>query len=373
MTRDQQIRFWAVGVVVTVALLYVLRSVLAPFVAGMAAAYMLDPLADRLERLRISRLGATIIITLGFFLCLALGLLVLLPLLQGQIAAFIKNVPGYTATLVDKGQALLGALQATLGPERMGRLTSGLESTAVEAAKWLVALITDIISGGAALVGVVSVLVITPVITFYMLRDWDRMVGAIDGWLPRPYAPVIRTQMEAINQTIAGFIRGQSTVCLALGSYYAIGLTLAGLDLGLVVGLVSGVLSFIPYVGTITGFVSSLALALAQFESWPRIAVVVAIFVSGQVIEGNVLTPKLVGDRVGLHPVWVIFALLAGGGLFGFVGVLLAVPVAAVIGVLVRFFLSQYLASPLYSGETGASPRLAPPAGSAPSSPTERP
>ncbi|WP_041794780.1 AI-2E family transporter [Pararhodospirillum photometricum] len=350
MTRASQIRFWLIGIGIFAVLLYLLRSVLAPFVAGMAVAYILDPLADRLEALGLSRLWATLTITLGFIFVLVLALLFLLPLVHGQIVAFLTNVPSYTAVLVDKGQDLLSVLREALGDERMARVTEGLESTAGEVTKWVVSVVSRVITQGAALVSLLSVLFITPVITFYMLRDWDRMVASLNACLPLPYADTIRTQMCLIDRTIAGFVRGQSAVCLCLGTFYAVGLTLAGLDLGLVVGLASGLLSFIPYVGTLFGFFASLGLALAQFDDWTRIAVVVGIFLMGQMIEGNVLTPKLVGDRVGLHPVWIIFALLAGAGLFGFVGVLLAVPVAAVIGVVVRFFLAQYLASPLYSG-----------------------
>jgi predicted PurR-regulated permease PerM len=365
MTREKQIRVWLAGLVVFVALLYLLRSVLLPFAAGMVAAYFLDPLADRLEKWGASRLWATVLITLGFVLVLTLGLLVMLPLLQGQVADFLVNAPDYARALVEKGRSALVHLADVLGPERMTKVTTTLEAYAGDAAKWLVSLIKGVLSGGAALISLVSLIVITPVITFYMLRDWDRMVAIIDGWLPRPYRPVIRAQMGEIDRTIAGFVRGQASVCLALGTFYAVGLTLAGLDLGLVVGLLSGLLSFIPYVGTITGFVASMGLALAQFPDMFDVGIVAAIFVAGQILEGNYLTPKLVGDRVGLHPVWVIFALLAGGGLFGFLGILLAVPVAAVIGVLARFFLGEYLASPLYSGvpraEAPETPQLAAP------------
>ncbi|MBK1664130.1 AI-2E family transporter [Rhodospirillum rubrum] len=358
MNRDKQIRVWLIGILVFAVLIFLLRSVLLPFVAGLAVAYFLDPLADRLEKWGTSRLWAVIWITLGFVLVMVLALLVLLPLINGQIADFVTNMPEYARSLVGKGRALLDNLVDVLGPDRMSDVTSSLEAAAGEATKWLGGLVNRVISGGAALINLMSVLVITPVIAFYMLRDWDVMVASIDRWLPRPYAPVIRAQMAEIDRTIAGFVRGQASVCLALGSFYAIGLTIGGLDLGLIVGMISGILSFIPYVGTITGFVVSMGLALAQFDSWIDTAIIAGIFVIGQMIEGNYLTPKLVGDRIGLHPVWVIFALLAGGGLFGFLGVLLAVPLAAVIGVLVRFFLGRYLNSPLYTGATPEAPAV---------------
>jgi predicted PurR-regulated permease PerM len=235
---------------------------------------------------------------------------------------------------------------------------------ASRAVNWALQALGGVISGGLALVNILSLLFITPVVTFYLLRDWDRVLAHIDALLPREHAETIREQARLVNDTLAGFVRGQATVCFLLGTFYAVALSLAGLNFGLVIGLVSGILSFIPYVGTIFGFVAASGLALAQFDEWYRIAIVIGIFLFGQFVEGNFLTPKLVGDRVRLHPVWVIFALLAGGTLFGFAGVLLAVPVAAVIGVLTRFAVSRYTASPLYGGtglsEVGFRPRREP-------------
>ena len=207
------------------------------------------------------------------------------------------------------------------------------------------------ISGVDAALSLASLLVITPVVTFYLLRDWDHLVARVDSWLPRHYAGTVRVEVRKVDEILAGFVRGQSSVCVILALFYAIGLTLAGLNFGLVIGLVAGLLSFIPFVGSAVGFVASVGMALVQFDDWLRIGIVAAIFVIGQAVEGNFLTPKLVGDRVGLHPVWVIFALLAGGFLFGFVGVLLAVPVAAVVGVLTRFLMAQYLDSTFHRGD----------------------
>jgi predicted PurR-regulated permease PerM len=211
-----------------------------------------------------------------------------------------------------------------------------------------------VLTGSLVVVNILSLLFITPIVTFYMLRDWDVMVSKVNAWLPRQHAETIRIQLREIDRTLAGFVRGQATVCLALGTFYGVGLTAVGLDLGLIIGLGSGLVSFIPYLGTLSGFVIGVALAFAQAQDWHLPAMVAGVFIVGQVLEGNFLTPKLVGDKVGLHPVWVMFALLAGATLFGFVGVLLAVPVSAVIGVLVRFGLSRYLVSPLYKGNGGA-------------------
>jgi predicted PurR-regulated permease PerM len=212
----------------------------------------------------------------------------------------------------------------------------------------------NLVQSSVAIANLLSLIFITPVVTFYLLRDWDRIVTKIDALLPRQHAAVIRAQGRAIDTTLAGFARGQATVCIILATYYATALMIAGLPFGLAVGMVAGLLTFIPYLGAIGGFVIAMAIALVNFDSWSGVIAVAAIFGVGQVVEGNVLTPKLVGDRVGLHPVWVIFALLAGGTLFGFLGLLLAVPTAAGIGVLVRFALSRYLAGPFYLGQGGA-------------------
>jgi predicted PurR-regulated permease PerM len=221
---------------------------------------------------------------------------------------------------------------------------------------WLGRGVGDVARGGIAIANLLSLIFITPVVTFYMLRDWDRLIAHIDSLLPREYAATVREQAKAIDHTLAGFARGQASVCLVLAAYYASGLMLVGLPFGLVVGLAAGLLTFIPYLGAATGFVVGMAIALANFDSWTAIIAVAIVFAIGQVIESNVLTPRLVGNRVGLHPVWVIFALLAGGALFGFVGILLAVPSAAAIGVLVRFATGRYMESPVYLGRPAMPP-----------------
>ena len=191
-------------------------------------------------------------------------------------------------------------------------------------------------------------LVITPLVAFYLLRDWDRIVARIDSLLPSRIRPIVREQAKEIDDILAGFVRGQATVCLLLGVFYAVGLSLAGLDFGVIVGLGTGLISFIPYFGMTIGLVTGMGIAVAQFADWVPIAIVAGVFAVGQVLEGNVITPRLVGNRVRLHPVWVIFAVLAGGALFGFTGILLALPAAAVIGVLVRFAVSRYQGSSLF-------------------------
>ncbi|MFQ5954799.1 MAG: AI-2E family transporter [Kiloniellales bacterium] len=363
MTAGRQALVWLAGLVVVLAGIYVLSDIMLPFVAGMAVAYFLDPVVDRVESWGASRTLATSLVTALFFLLVIVLLILLLPLLQDQVVTFADKLPEYMRRLAGLIEPIRGTLaplieriQSHLPPEEVERLRGALGGYAAQAVQWLVALARDLLSRGAAILGLISLIVITPVVAFYLLRDWDRLVAKVDGWLPRAHAETIREQMRRIDETLAGFVRGQATVCLILGAFYGVGLTLVGLDFGLILGLATGVVSFIPIFGMLLGVVTGVAMALAQFSfDLVRVGLVLGVFVLGQIIEGNFLTPRIVGHRIGLHPVWVVFALLAGGTLFGFVGLLLAVPAAAVIGVLVRFALTRYLAGQLYLG-AGANP-----------------
>lgn len=349
MSTRQQLTYWLVGLVVACVLIYLLRAVLAPFVAGIGVAYLLDPLADRLEKVKFPRWLATVVVLAGFFLSFGVVLLLVVPLLQSQVFGLVEHLTGYIADSREALSATLLQLSERFSVDVGEDLKQAIRNFAKDGVAMIGNLLGSLWQGGLALVNLLSLLVITPVVAFYLLRDFDRIVAAVDGWLPRQHAPTIRRLASDIDQRMAGFVRGQGSVCLVLGTFYAIALSLAGLEFGLVIGLLSGLLSFIPFVGSAIGLLLSMVTAFTQF--WPDlvpIGIVLAIFIVGQFLEGNVLTPRLVGDRIGLHPVWVMFALLAGGVLAGFVGVLLAVPVAAAAGVLVRFFLEQYLGSRLY-------------------------
>jgi predicted PurR-regulated permease PerM len=352
MPVQRQVVFWLLTLLLAALALYVLRDVLLPFVAGLALAYLLDPLADRFQRLGLGRLGATILILVLFVLVFVLALVLIIPLIAHQLAAFIDRLPGYVARL----QALLAQQGAPLierlgGAEALADIEKSLGNIVAQGAAWMGAFLRSLWSGGQAILGIFSLLVVTPVVAFYLLVDWDRMVRTVDGWLPPRNRDTIRRLAREIDLAMAGFVRGQSLVCLILGTFYAVALMLIGLNFGPLIGIISGLLTFIPYVGSLTGFVLSVGVALVQFwPDWTMILATVAIFVFGQFVEGNFLSPKLVGASVGLHPVWLMFALLAFGSLFGFVGLLLAVPLAAAAGVLARFALQRYLESPLYHG-----------------------
>jgi predicted PurR-regulated permease PerM len=317
----------------------------------MILAYLLDPIADFLERHRFPRWAAAGLITLIATAAVVSTLLLLVPLLQSQIVDFADRLPTYIDHLREKAAALLAVVQARISPEDMASIREKLGGAAgPNALAWIAKFLTRLWGGGIALLNLLSLLVITPIVMFYLLRDWDQIVQAIDSWVPRHLAPVVREQITEIDNVLSGFLRGQFSVCVLLGVLYAIGLTAVGLDFGLIIGFVTGLISFVPYFGMLIGCAIGLGVAIAQFPDWQHIAMVAGVFVVGQFFEGNFITPKLVGDRIGLHPTWIIFALLAGGALFGFTGILLAVPVAAVVGVLGRFSIQQYKLSEAYLG-----------------------
>ncbi|MBM3650522.1 MAG: AI-2E family transporter [Alphaproteobacteria bacterium] len=351
--RSIRWRFWlAVGAGFVLAL-WLLNDILLPFVVGVAVAYFLDPVVGRLQRLGLSRTLATTSVTIVAALVAIGAVMAVLPPLFSQIQSLVENAPDYTVKAAMRIQPLVEPLRDRLGlPElSLQELQSEVAQRAGQALSLVGSVAGQVAQRGIALFNLLGLLFLTPVVAFYLLRDWEKVLAAIDGALPLDHADTIRRLAHQSNAAIAGYLRGQALVCISLGSIYAIGLSLVGLQFGLIIGLIAGAISFIPFVGTFVGAVMALGMALAQFPpDWMGVAKVAAVFLFGQMMEGNVLSPKLVGDRVGLHPVWIMFALLAGGSLLGFVGILIAVPVAAVVGVLVRHLLDRYRDSDLYRG-----------------------
>lgn len=345
----QQVTYWSIATAVFLFLLWALGSVILPFLVGAAIAYFLDPVADRLERLGLSRVLATVVIFVFLLGVVTVALLVIIPLLIQQTNDLIQSAPDLFNQLRTWLTERFPQVMDGESPLRQSLMSIG-ETIQARGGELLQQLLTS----AAGVVNVLVFLVVVPVVAFYMLLDWDRLIASIDALLPRDHADTIRMLAGQIDRTLASFIRGQGTVCLILGTFYAVALMVVGLQFGLVVGLIAGLLTFIPYVGALVGGALSVGLALFQFwGDWWLIVAVAAIFQVGQMVEGNILTPKLVGSSVGLHPVWLIFALSAFGTLFGFVGMLVAVPVAAAIGVLVRFAIQQYQAGLLYKGLSG--------------------
>jgi len=348
---ERQVVFWLATLALFVLALWLLSDILLPFVAGLAIAYLLTPLTDRLERYGVNRLAAALIIITVVVLAFVYLILLVAPILGGQLTSFIGSVPGY----VNKLQTLLNDQNKPWVQKLLGagfNPSASISDLVSQGVGWLTTFLKSLWSGGRALVSLFSLVVVTPVVAFYLLYDWHRMLRTVDEAIPLNQRETVRALAREIDAAIAGFVRGQSAVCLILGTFYALALTVTGLNFGLLIGLISGLITFIPYVGSMTGLVLSLGVAVAQFwPQWTPILTVLGIFLAGQFLEGNLLSPKLVGESVGLHPVWLIFALLAFGYLFGFVGLLVAVPMAATIGVLVRFALARYRESSLYTGE----------------------
>jgi predicted PurR-regulated permease PerM len=343
-----QTRFWLIILAVFAMLVWLLQPVLLPFVAGMTIAYFLNPVVDTLTRSKLPRWLGSLLVLLGFVLIAVLVAALVLPLLQSQTSALINAAPEYVKQLNDHLRPWLENWVARFAPEDIDQIRDAAGQSVGEAAKWFGTVLQHVVSGGFALFDILALTIVTPVVAFYMLRDWPKLTKTIDGILPRNHYNVIREQLAEIDTTLSGFVRGQALVCLALGTIYTVGLSIVGLHYGAAIGVAAGILSFIPYVGTIFGWVSSVLLATAQFGDWRHVSAVIAVFVIGHALEAYVLTPRLVGHRVGLHPVWILFALIAGVKLMGFTGVLIAVPSAAVIGVLVRFGIQLYKSSILY-------------------------
>jgi predicted PurR-regulated permease PerM len=350
MTLQKQAGFWVFSLLAFIAVLWLLQDILLPFIAGFVLAYFLDPVADALERMKIPRVLATLLILVVAISVVVIGVLIVVPVLADQALKLAQDLPALAQALVARLDEITPQALKEMLVKAGGTSSGSLGDVASKATGWLSAVIQSLWSGGMALVNVVSLLVITPIVAFYLLADWDKLVAKVDSWLPRDHVEEVRTIARSIDSAMAGFIRGQGTVCLLLGIFYAVGLSLGGLKFGLAIGFGAGLLSFVPYVGAIIGGVLAIGVGLVQF--WPdysAVFLIVGIFVAGQFIEGNFLSPKLVGGSIGLHPVWMMFALLAFSYMFGFVGLLLAVPLAAIVGVLVRYGLGRYLSSKLYT------------------------
>lgn len=361
LSLERQLLLWALTLLAFAASFYLLSPVLAPFVAGTALGYLLDPVADRMQRWGMSRLGAALLLLSVFIAFLVAALVIVLPILTHQFAGFVTALPGYLQTLhgllVEWSERFSSNyLKEFLEKYGLGAGVSldvekYFNDLVGQGAVFIGDFVKSLFWRGYALINVVSLIVITPVVAFYMLLDWDHMVEIIDGLIPPRHRADVRMLARDIDRALAGFVRGQSTVCLFLGVWYAVGLSAIGLNFGFLIGVIAGVLSFIPYVGSITAFVLSIIIAIVQ--AWPRINLpfeAIGIVTTSLILDGYVLSPRLVGASVGLHPVWIMFALLAFGALFGFTGLIVAVPVAAALGAVLRFLAQRYRASVIYSG-----------------------
>lgn len=342
--------FWPVGIALFLWFLILVKSILLPFVVGMLAAYFLDPAVRRLRGSGWSRGMSAAVITVSFF-AITIGLCVLLvPLAAHQLTALLKNLPDYITSLQTRYGDQIQHYLSRLGSEQVDTIKDSIGGYSGQMMSWAGQVATSALQSGLAILNILSLIFITPIVAFYLLRDWHVVVGRFYGLLPREYAHTIREQLHEIDLTLSGFIRGQTNVCLLMALYYGVALPVMGLNSGLLIGILSGLLLFIPFVGFASCFVLSLIVTLFQFPDSTHIIAIVAIYGVGMILESSLLTPRLVGGKVGLHPLWIIFGMLAGASLFGFVGILISVPVTAVVGVLVRFAIAHYLRSTFYKG-----------------------
>ncbi len=345
-----QIKYWTIAASILLIFLWLLGDILLPFVLGAAIAYLLDPIVDRLERLGTGRVLGTILILMAAFFVLFFIFLLLIPLVIDQFRLLAAAAPD----LVTSVQALVLNQIASISPESEA-LNSTVSNLSTMAQEKLGIIFGSVMASAISLIDVIMLMVITPVVAVYLLVDWDRILEKINELLPLDHASVVRSLASEIDSTLSAFVRGMIAVCLVLGIYYATALSLIGLEFGLIIGFIAGLVSFIPYVGALLGGVLAIGLALIQFwGDFELVALVVGVFIIGQIFEGNILTPKLVGNSVGLHPVSLILALSLFGAFFGFIGLLLAVPLAASAGVILRFFIKKYKMSRLFLGENGS-------------------
>jgi predicted PurR-regulated permease PerM len=339
--------YWASFLVLACALLWLLSDVLAPFVTGLAIAYLLNPFVTYLSRY-MPRAAASLSVLLLFVLVVSAVLIVISPMIGRQAVAFFNDLPSYIERLKEAVNPYLNEAMSRFGQEDIKRIQDSAGEYVGSILKGGREVVTKVWSGGMAVIDMITFMIITPIVAFYCMRDWPVIIQRIDDLFPRSSAKTLRTIFNEFDMRLSGFMRGQVIVCLCLGVFYGTLLTAVGLNFGLAIGTITGILSFIPFVGSTIGFVSSVGVALVQFDDFQMPMVVAGIFFLGQFIEGNFLTPNLVGKRVGLHAVWVIFALMAGGKLLGFTGMLLAVPIGALMGVVVGYAIMWYKQSPFY-------------------------
>ena len=348
MLEKKHTIFWIVITCILFLAVYTLSSVLTPFVAGMILAYLLDPLVDRVEKIGMKRSLSTFFVLTIFFVCSAGSSLLLLPVILSQLS----NLTSFLPTLISNLEPFISQARSLVDNAIKADNSNQLPLPVADILNWVGGFLTEFISSSLAFANLLSLIIITPIVAFYLLRDWDLIIDKVKSWLPITQHMTIVAQVVKIDRSLSALVRGQGAVCLILALYYSVSLTVVGLQFGILIGIFAGIVSFIPFVGAILGAILSIGFSIIQFETYTPILLVAGIFLIGQVVEGNFLTPKLIGEAVGLHPVWVIFALLTGATLFGFLGVLLALPIAVVVAVLIRFSLSGYLDSEIYNGET---------------------
>jgi predicted PurR-regulated permease PerM len=348
MGQQSNLCFWIIIIGIPIGFLCLVSDILFPFIASFIIAYFLHPTISRLHRKGISRTVATLGIMSLFFLIMGLISLLLAPALYNELLMLAAKVPEYITFAQKEVIPKISRFAYDLSPELVHTVTRNIGNFSSYILSFFVKVSTNIINSGATIVNILSLIFITPIVTFYTLRDWKKITASLERLYPPHHSTVIHEQISLIDQTLSGYLRGQLNVCLIMSIFYVTALSIMGLDFSLIIGIISGMLMFIPYVGAFVGLIIGCIICILQYGDLFHLAILLAIYCTGQVLESFFITPRLIGANVGLHPIWVIFGMLAGGSLFGFVGVLLAIPLTAIIGVLVRFSIKQYLASSLF-------------------------
>lgn len=343
-----QMKFWAGAAALFVTFIWIFKSVLMPFVLGIVIAYLLNPLVKRFSTRGIKRTTSTILILVVFFVLMTLLVVFTAPIIAKESKDLIAALPGYMDQLFVLIEPYKEWIKANIGGDYIAESKTFLKENMSKILSVSGGIAGGIAAGGQAVLGLLTTLVLTPLVAFFMMKEWPAITGWVEGLIPRQHEKMVQDLITQIDKKLAGFIRGQLTVAFLLGLIYAVALTVADLNYGFLIGITAGLLSIIPLVGSTLGLIVSVAVAWFQAGTIEYVSIIAAIFVVGQIIEGNILSPKLLGDSVGLHPLWILFALMAGGSLFGILGMLLAVPVAAVVGVFASFGIMQYKKSAFY-------------------------
>lgn len=348
VSTKRQMIFWGATAALFIGFIWLFNGVLTPFVLGMVIAYLLNPFINRFSTKGIKRTTSTILILTVFFSIVTAIIVVSAPIIAKESKDLIGALPGYVDTLLDLIQPYIAMVQDFTGQGSIEDAKAFLKDNASKILSVSGGIAGGLAAGGQAFIGAMTTIVLTPLVAFFMMKEWPAITAWVEDLIPRDKEKMIKDLLKQIDQKLAGFIRGQLSVAFFLGLIYAIALTVAGLNYGFLIGVTAGFLSIIPMVGSTFGLLVAVIVAWFQAGEVNYVLIVAAIFIVGQIIEGNILSPKLLGDSVGLHPLWILFALMAGGSLFGILGMLLAVPVAAVVGVLLSFSILQYKNSPLY-------------------------
>lgn len=348
LSSGQRLSLWILILGSGVLFFYFLSGVLVPFIIGIVVAYALSPIVNFLEKHGVNRTIGSSFILFSFFLAIASLLLFAFPFAQDEIITLTRTLPSLGLHLHTHVMSLLDEISSLISAEDWIRVQTYAKTFLEDALKWFAHLIGSLLTSGLALANVIALIIVTPLVSFYFLKDWPKILEALNKLIPKNASSTVLKLVNQIDHALSGFARGQALVCFTLALYYGSALSLAGLHSGLAIGFLTGCFSFIPYISVLSGFLISTIMAFVQFDDWTHRLMIITIFALGQIIEGNFLTPRLVGERIGLHPLWVIFAVFSGAYLMGFLGVLIAMPMAAIIGVLFRFLRQKYFESALY-------------------------